>query len=160
MTSPIEQFAKAAAEFCAWAEDKPGAPEDEARLAHQHLSSLYQLALQLPPQFGDEQSPEISSDAWQSVYRRFGALPFNYYAQFFDPQVVPPEDAGIADLADDLADIWRDLKKGLVLFNAGHVPAAAWEWRQGFWQHWGHHAVGGLYALHCWFAEHPKSAVA
>ena len=59
----------------------------------------------------------------------------------------------VADLADDLADVWRDVKRGLSLFNAGHVEAACWEWRQGFLATLGYHAAGGIYALHTWLAE-------
>jgi hypothetical protein len=154
MKSQIDEFARVAAQFCQWAEGESLPPEREAHVAHQLLCDLYQLALRLPPEFGEEAPSDVSDESWKRVYRRFGALPFNYYSHCFDPRELPNGVATTADLADDLADIWRDLKRGLSLFGAGHVQAAAREWRRSFWQHWGRHAAGGIYALHCWLAEH------
>lgn len=158
MTSQVDEFARVAAQFCQWAEGESQSPDREAQVALQFLCDLYQLALQLPSEFGEEEAAEVSDESWKRVYRRFGALPFNYYSHCFDPQEVPTEAAATADLADDLADIWRDLKRGLSLFGSGHLQAAAWEWKQNFWQHWGRHAAGGIYALHCWLAEHRNVA--
>jgi len=154
----VQQFADAAEQFCAWAEGPPQPSESDAMLALQLLSNLYQQALHLPSLFGEQEPDEVTHDAWKIVYHRFGSLPFNYYMQCTDPSNVPGELPGVADLADDLADIWRDLKRGLLLHKAGHASAACWEWRQGFWQHWGNHASGGIYALHNWHARHQQSA--
>jgi hypothetical protein len=154
MSQQVQQFAEAANQFCSWAERSPQSPETEATTAVQLLSSLYQRALTLPDTFGEEEPGEVADSEWTSIYRRFGSLPFNYYSQRFNPLDIQSESHEVADLADDLADIWRDLRRGLSLFNAGHVAAAGWEWRQSFWQHWGHHAAGGIYALHCWLSEH------
>ena len=152
MTQQIQQFAVLAGEFCAWAESAGAAPEVEASTALRLLSSLYQKALELPPTTGQQEPAEVADEAWKRVYERFGSLPFNYYAQCFDPGQSPGE-ASLADLADDLADIWRDLKRGLSLYAAGHVESAAWEWRQMFRHHWGLHAAGAIYALHFWQSQ-------
>ena len=152
MNSEIQIFAEAAAKFCAWAEGESQAPEKEAMYALQLLTELYRQGLRLPTIFGDEELPEIPKEDWSKIYKRFGALPFNYYMQCSEPQNVPDDIPGVADLADDLADIWRDLKRGLGLFNSGHVPAAVWEWRQSFWTHWGNHATGSIFALHNWLS--------
>jgi hypothetical protein len=156
MTQQIEQFAEAASQFCAWAEGASSSARSEAIAALGHLSNLYQLALSLPEVFGDEEPAEVTHDAWAHIYERFGSLPFNYYSQCFCPTDSPAEAPVIADLADDLADTWRDLKRGLSLFQSGHINSATWEWRHGFWQHWGRHAAGGIYALHSWLAEQPE----
>lgn len=153
MTQQVEQFAKAAESFCAWVESSPSAAETEAAAALKHLSTLYRFALELPEKFGEEEPNDIPHEAWQAVYQRFAALPFNHYSQCFDPCETTAE-AVTADLADDLADTWRDLKRGLSLFGAGHVDSAVWEWRESFWQHWGQHASGGIYALHVWHSQH------
>lgn len=159
MTLQIQQFAEVARQFCIWAEGEPGSPEIEALRALQFLSKLYQLGLDLPPMFGDEEAAEVPHEEWMKVYRRFGSLPFNYYMQCGNPQDVPADVPGVADLADDLADIWRDLKRGLGLFNAGNIPAATWEWRQSFWHHWGTHSTGGIFALHNWLSVNSQSAI-
>jgi hypothetical protein len=160
MTSQIQQFTKEAKQFCAWAETSPQNSTTEIIQALKLLPSLYQQASQLEVQFQDsypdpDDAFHISRD---NIFKRFGALPFNYYSKCFDPHNVPDEQPVIADLADDLADIWFDLRKGLSLFNAGHVQAAGYEWQQSFWQHWGAHATGAINALHCWHAEHSGSA--
>jgi hypothetical protein len=54
-----------------------------------------------------------------------------------------------ASLADDIADIYRDLKEGLVLMeNNAALQNALWEWRFGFDSHWGHHAMSALKTIH------------
>lgn len=153
MNSSIERFAETARRFCTWAEGEPQAAATEANIALRLLSELHERALQLPEGAvpGDPQAP--SHEAWTVVFRRFGSLPFNYYVQQTDPFVF--EDAGheVGDLADDLADIWADLKGGLSLFDAGLKDAAASHWWQYFWIHWGMHATSGLYPLRYWIAE-------
>ena len=157
MTQQVQQFAEAAELFCAWVESSPSAANVEAETALKHLSTLYRFALELPEGLGEEEPGDIPYEAWFAVYQRFAALPFNYYAQCFDPFEIPAE-AVTADLADDLADTWRDLKRGLLLFKAGHVDSAVWEWRESFWQHWGQHAAGGIYALHAWYSRHGEDS--
>ena len=156
MTQQVEKFAEAASQFCAWAEGAPSSAGSEAIAALHHLSTLYQLALALPDVFAEEEPTEVTHEAWTHIYKRFDTLPFNYYSQCFSATDSPAETPVVADLADDLADTWRDVKRGLSLFQSGHVNAASWEWRHGFWQHWGHHAAGGIYALHSWLAEQPE----
>ena len=63
-------------------------------------------------------------------------------------------EAVLLPLADDLADIWRDMKRGLTALDAGSAEAdVMWEWRFGFWTHWGHHATEALRALHARLAD-------
>ncbi|HWW62252.1 MAG TPA: DUF5063 domain-containing protein, partial [Thermoanaerobaculia bacterium] len=117
------------------------------------VTELFRRAIELPPV--DEWSgdlPEIADDEYQRVYRRFGTLPFNDYSECFNPLVVPPEEPVVADLADDLADVWRDVKAGLLLFRSGNRPTAAWQWRFLFEAHWAHHASAAIYALQSWFS--------
>jgi len=67
-----------------------------------------------------------------------------------------PEDTGIDDehrtgsLADDLTDIYFELKRGLRLLEAAGPDTVAHFWEVGFTQHWGQHLVDAerhLYAL-------------
>jgi hypothetical protein len=57
-------------------------------------------------------------------------------------------------LADDLADVWRDLKEGLLALDAG-VPEmeVIWEWRYGFYSHWGRPATEALRVCHARLAD-------
>jgi len=52
-------------------------------------------------------------------------------------------------VADDLADIWRDLRTGLnAMATESRWEDVGWEWRFGLQTHWGKHAVDALAALH------------
>jgi hypothetical protein len=146
----LEAFFGTASEFCRWAEVRPATPDDEVATALSLLSRLYAQALELPPLFDEEDAPKVSHEEWLVIYKRFGSLPFNYYAEYSEPHCTEDPSPGMGDLADDLADIWRDLKGGLALYNKGNHAAAAWERRESFNIHWARHAAGALYALQCW----------
>lgn len=154
MSPAIERFAETARRFCAWAEGAPQTPATEANTALRLLYELQERALQLPEGIVQGDSEDPSDEAWKTMFRRFGALPFNYYVQQTDPFALGPDGHEVGDLADDLADIWRDLKGGLSLFDAGFKDAAASHWWQFFWIHWGRHAASCLYPLQYWIAEH------
>ena len=146
----LEDFADTATAFCAWAESVAIVPEEEADTAIKMLSKLLALVHELPELFNEEDAPGLTHEEWLAVYKRFGELPFNYYASYSEPHDTNDPSPGIGDVADDLADTWRDLKGGLALYQKGNYAAAAWEWRESFTSHWGRHAAGALYALQCW----------
>ena len=67
----------------------------------------------------------------------------------FDPLKSPPEDPVAGSPADDLADIWFDVKRGLLIFEAKGEAALAdvqWSWKFSFETHWGRHATGAMAA--------------
>ena len=155
MPTNLDRFAEAAEDYCAWCVALSGPPTTEALRAIRHLSTLYSLALdlRLPP----DPDPELEghwtdNETWQGIFKRCSVLPVSYYAESLDPLTVPPGDSGLGDLADDLADIHRDLTCGLSLYRDGHTTEAEWEWRHSFQSHWGRHASSALRALDCWFA--------
>lgn len=154
MSNEVKTFVEAAREFCSWCEGERRVSVEEVVIALSLLPKLYSAALQLPDVFGEEEAPTISDDDYREVFVRFASLPFNYYASCFDPhQVAFDEKPVVADAADDLADIWRDLKPGLSLYDSGHINSAIWEWRFHFHCHWGQHLTSVLYAFHCWLSQ-------
>ncbi len=60
----------------------------------------------------------------------------------------------VGDLADDLADVWSDLKSGLRYYEKGRIEDAAHEWRANFDIHWGEHAADAIAVLQEWIARH------
>ena len=63
---------------------------------------------------------------------------FDYYHMVFHPY--GDGDSIGHTLADDLADIWRDLKEGLLVFDVGDESSrryAVWSWRFHALIHWG-----------------------
>ncbi len=145
------RFANAAREYCLWAEGEANAGATDMLIARRHLASLISLALDLPNVTCDVNAPgEISQEAWKLIFKRFGELPVNYYSNCFDPLQESAAELSLGDLADDLADIWRDMKGGLNLFDAGDANAAAFAWCEAFNIHWGRHATSASYVLQCW----------
>ena len=126
----------------------------EATTARRLLAALIASAieLRLPEVDVNPNTNSPTSEEWRIVFRRFGALPFNHYSECFNPLVVPAEEPVVADLADDLADIWRDLKTGLRNYEMGDIAAAEWTWYLNYSIHWGHHATAALNAIQAWFS--------
>lgn len=73
---------------------------------------------------------------------------WDLYWMAFDPRT--DNEAIHGSLADDIADIYRDLKDGIVLKETNNVPPCEiiFEWRLGFTSHWGQHAVNALRTIH------------
>jgi hypothetical protein len=70
---------------------------------------------------------------------------FDAYWEVLDPYV---EEAILAgSLSDDVLDVYRDLARGLELYQRGDVREAIWEWSFHREVHWGAHAVDALRAL-------------
>jgi hypothetical protein len=150
VSNAIDRFARAARTFIAWVES-PGTarPHAEASVARRSIVAL----IELPDGTCGEEPPNLPDEEYQRIYRRLGALPFNYFSECFNPLAIPPEEPVIAGLADDLADIWRDVKGGFLLYESGSPESAAWHWSNHYSFHWGHHATAALYALQSWFAS-------
>jgi hypothetical protein len=79
-------------------------------------------------------------------------MPSDGYWDVFAPLNEEDTESVFNSLADDLADIYRDLKRGLLLYNQGHIVEAIWEWRFNFDIHWGTHLVGAQRAIHSYFS--------
>jgi hypothetical protein len=122
------------------------------------LAALLSAAAQLPdvnPTDADlpgRPSQEEWSERFAAVRRTLGE--WDGYRTTLAPYGKEAEDAVLLALADDLADIWRDLKQGLRALDDGAPPDdVTWEWRFGFYTHWGRHATEALRALHARLAE-------
>lgn len=87
---------------------------------------------------------ETSHDQWARLYHRLkGKLgDADPYSEVFDP--IQDKHIVSASLANDLADIYRDLTEGLPLLRKGKHDDALFEWRLGFVSHWGKHATDAL----------------
>ncbi|HEY2860460.1 MAG TPA: DUF5063 domain-containing protein [Terracidiphilus sp.] len=116
------------------------------------LPKLIDLAISLPDtEPTDEEPParEIDQqDGWHRLFARLGERmgERDGYAVVFDP--VSDTEIVRGSLADDLADIYRDLTGPL---NALSMSSAnkIWHWRFSFQTHWGNHAVDALKTIHC-----------
>lgn len=88
----------------------------------------------------DDQARKIRDE----IGKKFGDHRF-YWAVFNPYEVSSPV---ACDLGDDLADIYRDIKDGLVAFNKGDATESLWHWQNSFRSHWGSHLVNAIRAIH------------
>lgn len=179
--SAIDRFAALAARFCGHVEAyRDQAPVAFLGTAHRLVAEAYVAALRLPVLPSEEAADEIEDDSWapdlpgadyqsadpdrmshEAWWELFRGLTEylgerKWYREIFDPYEAPSEPEVRGDLADDLADMYRDLEDGLRKWDRGERDQAHWAWRVGFENHWGEHATGALRALHCLAAWHDQ----
>ena len=153
----------AAREFCALIEARDAQPAAQwLAAAHALLPRLYAAALALPevePDTDGVDEREIGYEEWLTIYQdltvRLGR--WNYYWDVYDPYDEGDREPVCASLSDDLADIYCDLKNGLLMeaVSGGERPNdVLWSWRFSFTSHWAAHATGALRALQTAFFVH------
>jgi hypothetical protein len=156
----VVAFQCAASQFCDLLELDAAKPELWIREVLMALSDLYMEAnrlLMLEPVEFLEDLPEqfsVHHDQWKAIYDRVSrALPQTWYLTYFDltEALNPDQVPVIGDLADDLADIYRDLKPGLRATESQDdavMGTALFQWQFSFQRHWGDHAVNAMKLLH------------
>lgn len=154
---PIDRFAIEAELFARWAAEGTDEGAIAVRNGLLRFTRLYLAGLEIPECGGDtgtdgSVSVRIDDAEWDMVFAHAARLPFDYYGKVSDPQPVPPEESLIGSLADDIADIYRDVVTGLRHFQAGRRAEAIWQWTNSLQIHWGRHASSAIHALHCWLA--------
>ena len=157
--SALDNFAEVAKGFCDWCEGTNQAATEHAAAAA-WLCKLYAAALDLPRVEPDnsELAPDIAPLQLSSAKANLSGFNGWYYREFFDPHPLLDSEWVMGDVGDDLLDIYKDLKRGLILFEGGKTGDACWHWV--FWHrnHWGRHAVGAMFALHCMSLSKQESA--
>ena len=162
----IHQFAEVAARYCAWAESELSDVYDGLRLRTYDIKSPQMLLaelhwailqLQLPDlEFHAEYEEIIEKSRNQQlkIYPKFAKnLPIVHYWDVFNPLALEDIEPLCNSLADDLADIYHDLKPGLSLYESQHLFEAVWYWRFHFDIHWGQHLVGAQRAIHQYISD-------
>lgn len=148
----VAAFRDAAIEYCNWAEGPTAGPDEEAAAAVALVSALLHHMQNLPkvePGGLAEHTILQKGDETLWIYKRFAVLPFQYYSEVWDPLEVPGAESVTGDIADDLMEIYIDLKQGLVYIGQQQVEEAVFYWRFTFGAHWGRHATSALRVLHC-----------
>jgi hypothetical protein len=150
----VEAFRSLAESYCALVEQiEQLEPDEILRRLSVLLPTLIAKATELPELEPTEgyNAPEISHAAWSE---RFAAIESTLghlggYWTTMEVRSASEPDVVSLPVADDLADIWRDLRGGLdTLTDHGTVADAVWEWRFNFEIHWGAHAIEALRAVH------------
>lgn len=143
-------FAEVAFGYCAWCEGASLGADKEA-MAAAWLSKLYAAALVLPNVVPENEAepPSIPDAALAKARENLACFHGWYYREFFDPDPTLEAEPGMGDVGDDLLDTYKDIKVGCLLFERGEVAEAVWQWSFLHRIHWGRHAVGALFAIHC-----------
>ncbi len=142
------EFARSATAFCHFVENAHEyAPGARLRQSREVLARVYLASLALPaPESISTTSTEVVAPPTPLAPARWpGFGRFDEYWEVFDPYV---EDAMVAgSLSDDVLDVYRDLSRGLLLYERGNTLEAVWEWAFHRDVHWGAHAIDALRAL-------------
>jgi hypothetical protein len=163
-----DRFDAVAREFCAIVDAAPSLDRTDFLLRiYQVLPNLISGAIRLPKVSGDDESDESDEPSPQSRVNvdkvRFGKLytflqeklgDWDGYMQVFDP--IEDKEAICGTLADDITDIYNDLKEGTLLLEgySEQPEEAIWSWRLHYYFHWGKHAIDALLALHFRLQDH------
>lgn len=168
----LRSFADLVSEFCEYVDRVvEGGIESPAPALQVLLAKLYLGALELPStevlydlDLDDDEEVEddgevepvrpdpdrLDAEEFRVLCSALGErfTSFNYYREIFDPYEPPEREEVMGSLADDIADIYQDLRGGMNKWRRGSSGEALWEWRFNFEVHWGEHATGALRALH------------
>lgn len=145
-TNAVDIFVREAQSYCSFVETASGLSlADRLRIARERLLGLYTAALSLPSVEPDDTDASPSADVpanWPGFEDK------DVYWEVFDPYDHEDNEPVAGSLADDVLDVYRDIRRGLTLWDASQTHNAIWEWRFHFDVHWGDHAVDALRALH------------
>ena len=149
----IETFAQIAHRYCDWAESPFGESQEEMLIARTLLAELHLAVLSLPDLEPDEETEDLDiSRECELVINRFQNLPVDFYWDVFYPLELEKDEPVLNSLSDDLSDIYRNLKDGLLLYKKGKIAEAVWGWKFHFDIHWGDHLTGAQRAIHSYFS--------
>jgi hypothetical protein len=145
-TDGVDIFVGEARAYCSFVEQASSLTlVERLRTARERLLGLYSAALSLPSVEPDDRGASPSADVpaeWPGFEDK------DVYWETFDPYEHQDHEPVAGSLADDVLDVYRDIRRGLTLWNASQTRNAIWEWRFHFDVHWGDHAVDALRALH------------
>lgn len=151
-----DRFGVAAKRFCSIVDSASHMDRGEfVSKIYRVLPKLIDQAIEMPDVEGSDKdqrqsAPRVRHEEWEQLYNSLKAKlgDWDLYHQVFDP--THENEAVVGTLADDIADIFGDLKEGLVFIEAAKrsPEEAIWTWRLLFYSHWGKHAMDALLAIH------------
>jgi hypothetical protein len=153
----VVEFVAAANEFCKYAEHASEIKGEEMlKILQRILPYLYLKASLLPslePYFEDGNEKFVTEDAWFRIHdklrAKFGTA--NDYLEVFDEKMKDSDLPIVSSLAENIADIYQDLKDFLLLYQTGTPEVmndAVWESRLNFENYWGQKLTNALRAIH------------
>ena len=150
-------YSNNANEFCKYMDHAGEINGDEMlRIMQRILPLLYLKASLLPglePYFEDGNEKFVTEEVWFRIHNilieKFGTA--NDYLEVFDEKVNETDGPIVSSLAENMADIYQDLKDFLLLYQTGTQEVmndAVWECRMNFENYWGQKLTNSLRAIH------------
>jgi hypothetical protein len=153
IANQFEQFRQEAINYCSLIETNSNNQDEFVDRLQLTLTTLYQLACQLPEVAPDGDCNAEISDADFSIFlpQLSNLLPFQYYWQVIEPFDHSNIETGCGDLFDDIGDIYKDLKRELFHLSSNDSSCkhhGCWMVKWDFEYHWGQHCIDALKAIH------------
>jgi hypothetical protein len=153
--SGVDVFVESARAYCSLIERRAEVSRSELlSRAQALLADLHARASSLPsPKSGESPTyRKIGNEEWWQLFESLRNQ-LREYDSFWvaNPESDVPSAPGESSLADDLADVYRELKNGLIAWDSTEPTLradAVWEWQFGFEVHWGDHALKAMRAIH------------
>lgn len=153
----VVEFVAVANEYCKYAEHAGEIKGDETlRILQRILPLLYLKASLLPalePVFEDGNEKFVTESDWNRIHyslrEKFGTA--NDYLDLHDDRINEPDSIISSSIAENMADIYQDMKDFLLLYQTGTrevMNDAVWECRMNFENIWGQKLVNALKAIH------------
>ena len=153
----VVEFVAVANEFCKYAEHSSEIKGDEMlRILQRILPFLYLKASLLPefePVFEDGNEKFVTESDWFRIHdtlrEKFGTA--NDYMEVFDERMKLSEGPVMSGIAENMADVYQDLKNFLLLYQTGTSEVmndAVWECKMNFETYWGQTLVNSMRAIH------------
>lgn len=153
----VVEFVAAANEFCKYAEHASELNGEELlKILQRLLPFLYMNASLLPslePFFEEGNEKFVAEGDWFKVHdvlkEKFGSA--NDFLEVFDEKANETGAPVVASLAENMADIYQDLKDFILLYQTGTrevMNDAVWECRLNFENIWGQKLTNSLRAIH------------
>jgi hypothetical protein len=151
------EFVAVANEYCKYAEHASEFKGKELlKILQRLLPLLYLKASFIPdltPVFEDGNEKFVTESDWYRVHdafrMKFGTA--DDYLEVFDDQINEMDGPVVSSLAENMADIYQDMKDFLLLYQTGTKEVmndALWECRNNFENFWGQKLVNALRAIH------------
>ncbi len=151
----VLEFLGVAHKYCLFIEEVHKYTLDEIRdYLQKTLSLLYVRGSVLPLLMEDDypmNEKYVTEEHWQTVFNELREKFGDQDEYWFVENDNPHNDLVKGSLADNLADIYQDLKDFVILYQKpmrDAKEAAVWEIQQLFRSHWGFSAVNVLKVLH------------
>jgi len=153
----VVEFVAVANEYCKYAEHAGELKGDEIlKILQRLLPLMYLKASLLPdldPIFEDGNEKFVTESDWYRIHdilkEKFGTA--NDYLELFDEKFIESETPVPSSLAENMADIYQDMKDFLLLYQTGTQEVmndAIWECRLNFENIWGQKLVNAMKAIH------------